>query len=95
MKIVSYNCKNFRANFAHIKSIIDNNDICFFIEHWLGEEDAYLFNNISNDHSIIFLSDYSHLERDLTRKKGRPHVGKCWVIRNNYRVVSFENLNSS
>jgi len=31
----------------------------FFIEHWLGEEEAYFFNELSEKHQILFEADYS------------------------------------
>ena len=44
MDIVSYNCCNFKANNLMIDHLINNNDICFFIGHWLGADDAHYFN---------------------------------------------------
>ena len=52
-----------------IKMLIDSHDICFFIEHWLGEEEAYLFNEVCTKHSIIFDSDFSFLENERIKCK--------------------------
>ena len=82
MKIVSYNCKNFKSNHLMIKKLIDQNQICFFVEHWLEENEAYLFNDICNNHSIIFKSDFDR----MVNSRGRPFGGKFWVIDNKFKV---------
>ena len=68
MKLVSYNCHNFKANHLIVEKLINSHDICFFIEHWLGPNEAYFFNNICTNNSIIFKSEYDN----NTNKKGRP-----------------------
>ena len=63
-----------------IQKLIDNNDICFFIEHWLGNAEDYLFNELcSATHDIIFQSSFNNNEVTNNPRKGRPHGGKCWV----------------
>jgi len=47
MKIISYNCQNLKSNLSMIEKLIVNNDVCFFSEHWPGEEESYLFSKIS------------------------------------------------
>ena len=75
---MSYNCLNFKANTAMIKKSIYENDICFFIEHWLNTQEKYLFEELCNgDFHIVFHSDYDNTDG---LKKGRPHGGLCWVI---------------
>ncbi len=54
MDIVSYNCHNLKSNVKMVKDLIVNNYVCFFIEHWLGEEEAFYFNELSNEHQILF-----------------------------------------
>ncbi len=49
MNIVSYNCHNLKSNVDMIRDLILSNDICFFIEHWLAEEEAYFFNELSEE----------------------------------------------
>ena len=73
-----------------IKKLIDQNQICFFVEHWLEENEAYLFNDICNNHSIIFKSDFDR----MVNSRGRPFGGKCWVIDNKFKVKSFEELSN-
>ena len=43
-----------------IRNIIDSNDICFLIEHWLGKDEAYLINQLCFNHSIIFTADFEN-----------------------------------
>ena len=91
MDIVSYNCCNFKANNLMIDYLINNNDICFFIEHWLGADDAHYFNEICTNHSIIFKSDY---ENTFTRR-GRPFGGTCWTIHNKIKIIESNELSAS
>ena len=88
MDIVTYNCLNFKANHRMVKNLIDSNHICYFIEHWLGSDDAYLFNEICNNHSIIFSADYDN----DNRRRGRPFGGKCWVLHNSIRLIEHTEL---
>ena len=95
MDIVAYNCHNFKANHLMINKLINNNDICFFIEHWLGNDEAYLFNQLCVDHSIIFKSDFDNSEfGTVNNRKGRPFGGSCWVIRNNLKIIEHSNLSN-
>ena len=71
-----------------IEKLILNNDVCFFIEHWLSEEESYLFSGISAEHSILLEADFSCEERlTCNGVRGRPFGGRCWVVRNNLRVI--------
>ena len=83
LNIVSYNCLNFKANFTMIDHLIKSNSICFFIEHWLGSDESYYFNNLCKKHSIIFLPDF---ENDY-KKRGRPHGGRCWVLDDSVTLI--------
>ena len=86
LKLVSYNCLNFKSNRDVISDIIYKNDASFFIEHWLNTEEKYLFEEIcKGEYNIIFHSDY-----DITNgiPKGRPHGGLCWVIHRRFNLVS-------
>ena len=57
-------------------------DISFIIENWLSDEEAYLFNQLS-DHSVFFQSDFSiAYGSGETRRRGRPFGGKFWVVKN-------------
>jgi hypothetical protein len=61
-----------------IKKCIYDNDICFFIEHWLNTQEKYLFEDIcKGDYHIVYHSDYDNQDG---RQRGRPHGGLCWVI---------------
>ena len=96
MDIVSYNCQNLKSNVKMIKKLIMNNDICFFIEHWLAEEEAYFFNELSEEHHILFEADFSieaRLRCDDVR--GRPHGGRCWVVRKILRIIEYESLSKA
>ena len=95
MNIVSYNCQNFKSNIACISDLIKSNDIIFLIEHWLAEEEAYLLNDLSTSHSIIFQSDFSFSSTIGKRRKGRPFGGKCWIISNRLRVKDYQVLSNA
>lgn len=88
MKLATYNCKNFKSNTKMICELINTNDICFFIEHWLAEEEAYLFNELNSTKSILFESEFSLSEN----RRGRPFGGKCWVIDERFNVLSYETI---
>jgi len=93
MDIVSYNCQNLKSNVNMVRDLILNNDVCFFIEHWLGEEEAFYFNELSDEHQILFEADYSCEARlRCDGAKGRPFGGRCWVVRNCLRVLEYESL---
>ena len=51
-----------------INNLINSNDVCFFIEHWLGDEEAYLFNELLTNHSIIFKADYNNYQFSTTKE---------------------------
>ena len=89
LKIASYNCYNFKANTIYIKQLIHNNDICFFIEHWLDLHEKYLFEDICNDHNIYFHSDYDKSKC----KNGRPYGGTCWVVKKSVNILNFIQYN--
>ena len=95
MNIASYNFLNFRSNHIMIKKLIDENHICFFVEHWLGNEEAYLFNELSGNHSIIFSSDFDNCEFEQMNRRGRPFGRRCWVISNELRVVEYSVLSQA
>ena len=96
MNIVSYNCQNLKSNIAMVKKLIVNSDVCFFIEHWLGEEESFYFSHLSDQHSILFDSDFNCAERLCTYVvKGRPFGGRCWVIKNNIRVIEYQNMSKA
>ena len=46
MNIASYNCLNFKSNRLMVKNIIDMNHISFFIEHWLGNDEAVVIASV-------------------------------------------------
>ena len=41
ISIKTYNKLNFKSNYQYIKLLIGNNDICFFIEHWLNNDNVF------------------------------------------------------
>ena len=71
-----------------ISKLINSYDICFFIEHWLSNEEAYKFNKLCSDQSILFNADYS-TESRLTRGRGRPFGGRCWTVHKRFTVVEY------
>ena len=96
MNLISYNCLNFKSNKMMIEKLINENDVCFFIEHWLGNAEANYLNEISSNHSTIFSSDFNNSELGGARGfKGRPFGGRCWVVRNNIKVINYEILSQS
>ena len=64
MNIVSFNCHGFKANHLMVEKLISNFDICFFSEHWLGDAEGYLFNQLCRNQSTIFSSDFSNHSHD-------------------------------
>ena len=46
-----------------------------------------MINNILSDHKLIFQSDMVDSSQST---RGRPFGGKCWVIRNDVNLVSYE-----
>ena len=73
-----------------IEKLIINNDVCFFIEHWLGEEESYLFSKISDEHSILCEADYNcEVRLSCHGVRGRPFGGRCLGIRNNLRIIDY------
>lgn len=91
MKIVSYNCFNFKANHVMVKLLMSKFDICFFCEHWLGESEGYLFNDLCSHQASFFSADFENNEK----RKGRPYGGRCWIINNNIPIKSYEVLNKA
>jgi len=56
---------------------------------WLAE--AYFFNELSEEHHILFEADFcikARLRCDDVR--GRPHGGRCWVVRRTLRIIEYE-----
>ena len=95
MNLATFNCKNFKSNFHYLKELINSHDISFIIEHWLSDEEAFLFNQLSDQHSILFQSDFSVANcSGSTKRRGRPFGGKCWVVKNDVKIKSHEVINN-
>ena len=47
MKIVTFNCKNFKSNYKFVEKLINENDIIFLIEHWLKPKEKFMIKNIN------------------------------------------------
>ena len=93
MNLATFNCKSFKSKFSFFKRVFNSHDISIFIEHWLSDEEA--FNQLSNQHSILFQSDFSFSNcPGSTRRRGRPFGGKCWVVKNDVKIKSHEVLNN-
>jgi hypothetical protein len=86
LKIVSYNCYGFKANSNFVQLLLAQFDICFFCEHWLAEEEEYLFKQMSSTHHFIFKASYS--AKDKIR--GRPYGGLCWAIDKSINIVDVQ-----
>ncbi len=91
MNIVSYNCKNAKANRLMLEHLINNNDIIFLIEHWLRPDEQYIINDLISEHRAIFKSDMQAISSKKTR--GRPFGGRCWLIKNSIKVLAVEDFN--
>ena len=76
-----------------VKYLMENFDICYFCEHWLGDAEEHLFNDLCAGQSTIFSADFENIKLDTKRGRGRSYGGRCWVIRDGYVVKSFETLN--
>lgn len=90
MKIVSFNCRNFKSNYLSIDKIIDLGvDIIFICEHWLNSKEQYLIDEkYSRNFKTYFQSD---MDIQLSRKfSGRPFGGKCWLVKNDIKVISVD-----
>ena len=95
MNLATFDCKNLKSNFHYLKELINSHDISFIIEHWLSDEEDFLFNQLSDKHSILFQSDFSFANcPGSTRRRGRPFGGKCWVVKNDVKIKSHEVLNN-
>lgn len=55
LSICSYNCKNFKANYLMVNKLIETNQVVFICEHWLGQEEEHIPNNLLNSSHDIFL----------------------------------------
>jgi hypothetical protein len=95
MKVVSFNCYNFKSNQLMVKKLMKNFDICYFCEHWLGNSEGYLFNDICENQSSIFSADFENCEYDFKSKKGRPFGGRCWIINDKIPIKEYEVLNKA
>ena len=95
MKLISYNCFNFKANHLMVKCIMNEYDVCFFSEHWLGDSEGYLFNDICRNQSTIFSADFENSTRDRKVGRGRPFGGRCWVVRDSLNIKSYDKMSKS
>ena len=93
MKLSSYNCYGFKSNKLMIKYLMNDFDVCFFSEHWLGDAENYLFNELCNNQSILFSSDCSNNDFDASRRKGRCFGGRCWVVKDEFVIDDYVVLN--
>ena len=93
IKFCAFNCNGFKANFLAVNKLIKNFDICFFSEHWLGDAEEHLFNELCYGQRSLFRADYSNYVRDANGCKGRPFGGTCWIVRDNLMVLEHSILN--
>jgi len=94
IKLCTFNCKNFKANTLTVEKFVADNDICFFVEHWLVNKEAYLFNSICSEHSIIYKSDFDKHSFSTcgAKRRGRPFGGTCWVVKESLKIASHDQL---
>lgn len=79
MKIVIFNCQNFKSNIVIIEKIVNSCDLIFLIEHWLNSEEHYLLTERYPNHNIFFQSDMDVTK--FEKNRGRPYGGKCWLVK--------------
>ena len=89
MKISSFNCFNYKANTAMVKSLFDKNDIVFLIEHWLGDAEESLLKFVHNDFNIQFESDFAN----SVSRRGRPFGGRAWITKKNISILRYNVYN--
>ena len=83
MKISSFNCFNYKAKTAMVKSLFDKNDIVFLIEHWLGYAEESLLKFVHNDFNIQFESDFAN----SVSRRGRPFGGRAWITKKTFQYL--------
>ncbi|CAF0891594.1 unnamed protein product [Brachionus calyciflorus] len=60
MKLVSFNCKNFKSNYLTIDEfiIINKPDVLFLCEHWLNSHESFLINDrYKHNYNLVYQSD--------------------------------------
>ncbi|RNA25524.1 RNA-directed DNA polymerase from mobile element jockey-like [Brachionus plicatilis] len=60
----------------------------FLCEHWLYPAEDYLIKDRYPNHNLFFQSDMD--STILKKSEGRRFGGKCWLVRKNIDVISFE-----
>ena len=93
MKVASFNCKNLKSNHLMVRKLINKIDIVFLAEHWLTSSEKYIINNlVDKNDRVIFESD---IEDSLCKRgPGRPHGGRCWLVKAGIEVLAVEQFNN-
>lgn len=90
MKIISFNCRNFKSNYLAVDKLVEKEiDIIFLCEHWLNSNEQNLINDRYDDNFNIFFQ--SDMDINFNKKLyGRPYGGKCWLVKKNINVEIFD-----
>jgi hypothetical protein len=87
---ISYsNIKNIKSNYLYAKKLILENEINYFCETWLGENDKNILYEINTNNKIILnKSDFT-----IQPEKGRPFGGQSWFINRDLNMIEHKFLN--
>ena len=89
VKICSLNTHGIKGNIVYVEKMCMENDILFISEHWLHNNEQIIVDSIATDRKVFF---YSAMED--THKIGRPFGGFCWLINNNFKILSYKFISS-
>jgi hypothetical protein len=89
IKICSLNSHGIKGNLAYVEKLSSENDIVFISEHWLYNNEQIFFDSITKNRKVFFYS-----AMDDTHRIGRPFGGLCWLINNNFEIISYEFISS-
>ena len=70
LKLVTYNCKNFKTNNLYLKQLFEEFDVCFLTEHWLNSQEKYIIEDTCVNKNIFFQAYFSL--QDSFEMRGRP-----------------------
>ena len=86
------NIKNLKSNLVFANNLINNNDIIYFCETWLKNNEKYVANDINstNKHKVLFKSDMN-----IEYNKGRPFGGQTWFINKNFKIRNYKFVNKN
>ncbi len=89
LSITFNNIKNIKSNYIFAKQLIDENDISYFCETWLPENEKLFLYELSDKCRELNKSDC-----EVKPTKGRPFGGQSWFINREINIIDHEFINS-